>query len=73
MKKDSVMFLGLIGAMGAALIVTGSFGKQDAEAEYKYYCEKVSLWERDTDAGIEPSERLGHPNYKGVVCEQENK
>lgn len=73
MRRDSVMFLGLVGAMGLALAVVGAFDKQDAEAEYKYYCENLMLWERDRDAGIEPSERSGHYNYKGVVCDQENK
>lgn len=73
MKKGSVMFLGLVGAMGLSLAVIGAFDKQDSKVEYKYYCEQVNLWEYDADAGIEPSKRFGHPNYKGAACDQENK
>ena len=42
----------------------------ESKVEYDKYCELVSLWERDEDQGLSEHDRAGHPNYKGVVCEQ---
>lgn len=53
------------------ILITFSFSQIDDEKIFMAdYCEKVELWESDADAGIEPINRAGHPNYKGVVCEQ---
>jgi hypothetical protein len=37
--------------------------------EHKSYCELVSMWEEDAEQGIEPVNRDGMPNYKGLECE----
>ena len=42
----------------------------DAEISHRVYCEDVSIWELDAELGIEPNQRGGAPNYKGVNCEQ---
>ena len=34
------------------------------------YCVNVAIWESDADAGINPYDRAGHPNYKEINCEQ---
>ncbi len=44
--------------------------ESDLKAEHSKYCELVIMWEYGADAGLEPNEREGHPNYKGAVCEQ---
>jgi hypothetical protein len=51
--------------MGVAL---GDDQKEQA-AERKSYCELVSMWEQDAEQGIEPVNRDGMPNYKGLECE----
>lgn len=42
--------------------------ESDLKAEHSNYCELVSMWESDADAGLEHNYRSGHPNYKGVTC-----
>lgn len=42
----------------------------DLKAEHDSYCGLVLMWESDADAGLAANDRSGHPNYKGVVCEQ---
>lgn len=44
-----------------------SANKQNS-IEHEKYCELVIMWESDADAGLEPNNRAGHPNYKGVSC-----
>ena len=42
--------------------------ESDLKAEHSNYCELVLIWESDADDGLEPNDRAGHPNYKGVTC-----
>lgn len=51
--------------------ISCSYENEDInKLEQKNYCDLVSLWESDADAGINPHDRAGHPNYKEINCEQ---
>ena len=43
--------------------------QKEQAAEHKSYCELVLMWEQDAEQGIEPVNRDGMPNYKGLECE----
>lgn len=52
-------------------VLTSNYYSDDAQIFHNNYCANVAVWELDEDVGIDPYERAGHPNYKGVECDQE--
>lgn len=68
MSKSTLAILSLTFCILMFAISADSF--DDQESFNADYCKNVSLWERDEEQGLSEYDRAGHPNYKGVVCEQ---
>lgn len=65
MDKLFLFFLAVL----CIFYISCSYENEDThKLEQKNYCDLVSLWESDADAGINTYDRAGHPNYKGVEC-----
>lgn len=68
-NKVSAVFYALAAIL--LTLIALSFNQiDDSKAFYDDYCVNVAIWESDADAGINPHDRAGHPNYKEVSCEQ---
>lgn len=59
-----------LGITAAAIMILSATidSSSDKEAENDAYCEAVIAWDYSSSHGLEPNDRAGHPNYKGVDC-----
>ncbi len=71
MKDDfnQVVIAFFIGIFVSSIFVLALF-TDDYKELRDDYCVNVAIWESDAEAGINPYDRAGHPNYKEVSCEQ---
>lgn len=64
-------FAAMLAFLLVFVLTSNYYSSDDDQVFNDDYCANVELWELDTDAGINPYDRAGHPNYKGVECDQE--
>ena len=68
-KKTLIVLAGIVVFIALSSSLLSSV-EIDAEISHRVYCENVSMWELDRDAGYDTYNRAGHPNFKGVNCDQ---
>lgn len=73
MTPRSTLILALqILAVAALLALVAWASRHDAEVEQaslQNYCELVAMWQYDASLGIEPFQRNGQPDYRGIAAE----
>ncbi|PHS59664.1 MAG: hypothetical protein COB03_02145 [Alteromonas sp.] len=59
----ALMFLGL------SMVLAANLGAADKESLHRTYCAEVAVWAAEEARGVEPLDRVGHPDYRGIAAE----
>lgn len=59
----ALMFLGL------SMVLAANLGAADKESLHRTYCAEVAVWAAEEARGIDPLDRTGMPDYKGIAAE----
>lgn len=53
----------------ASMVLAANLGAADKESLHRTYCHEVAVWAAEEARGIDPLDRTGMPDYKGIAAE----
>lgn len=53
----------------ASMVLAANLGAADKESLHRTYCAEVAVWQAEEARGIDPLDRVGHPDYRGIAAE----
>lgn len=68
MSKRTLSALALI-VLGLSMVLAANLGAADKESLHRTYCAEVAVWAAEEARGVEPTRRVGHPDYRGIAAE----
>ncbi len=68
MNRKAIIAIGLI-VMGLGMVLAANLGAADKESLHRTYCAEVAVWAAEEARGIDPLDRVGHPDYRGIAAE----
>lgn len=62
---SSTVLVAIIGSM----VLAASLDAADEKSLHQGYCTEVAVWQAEEARGIDPLDRVGHPDYRGIAAE----
>jgi|AntDeeMinimDraft_6_1070357.scaffolds.fasta_scaffold01428_9 hypothetical protein len=59
-----------LGTLIAGVAWLNAYDRDVAAASAQQYCADVALWNVEARRGIGPTQRTGHPDYRGIAAKQ---
>ncbi len=56
-------------AIIASMVLAANLDASSAEQLHETYCAEVAVWQAEEARGVEPLERTGMPDYRGIAEE----
>ncbi len=53
----------------ASMVLAASLDAADEQSLHQGYCTEVAVWQAEEARGIDPLDRVGHPDYRGIAAE----
>lgn len=66
MKTKTFSAIALI-ALGLTMVLAANLGAADKDSLHRTYCHEVAVWAAEEARGIDPLDRTGHPDYRGIA------
>lgn len=67
--KKSVLSAAALALLAVAFLVSANLGAADKASLHRTYCNEVAVWTAEEARGIDPLNRTGHPDYRGIASE----
>lgn len=68
MKTKTLSAIALI-VLGLTMVLAANLGAADKDSLHRTYCHEVAVWAAEEARGVEPLERTGMPDYRGIAEE----
>lgn len=52
-----------------SMVLAASLDAADEQSLHQGYCTEVAVWQAEEARGIDPLQRTGHPDYRGIAAE----
>ncbi|UTA78998.1 hypothetical protein J4377_13655 [Halomonas sp. XH26] len=52
-----------------SMVLAANLGAADKESLHRTYCAEVAVWQAEESRGIDPLDRTGHPDFRGIAAE----
>lgn len=56
-------------AIIGSMVLAASLDAADEKSLHQGYCTEVAVWQAEEARGIDPLQRTGHPDYRGIAAE----
>lgn len=66
MNKRTLSVVALV-VIVASMVLAANLGAADKESLHQTYCHEVAVWAAEEARGIDPLERTGMPDYRGIA------
>ena len=66
MNKKTLSAIALM-VLGLSMVLAANLDASSAEQLHETYCAEVAVWQAEEARGIEPLDRVGHPDYRGIA------
>lgn len=53
----------------ASMVLAANLDAADEQSLHRTYCAEVAVWAAEEARGIDPLDRVGHPDYRGIAAE----
>ena len=68
MTSRALSLIALAAIIGSMIVAT-KLDASDNERMHRQYCQEVAVWAAEEALGIDPLDRTGMPDYKGIAAE----
>ncbi|HBP78116.1 MAG TPA: hypothetical protein DD685_04310 [Halomonas sp.] len=68
MTSRALSLIALAAIIGSMIVAT-KLDASDNERMHRQYCQEVAVWAAEEARGIDPLDRTGMPDYKGIAAE----
>ena len=68
MKTKTLSAIALM-VLGLSMVLAANLGAADKDSLHRTYCAEVAVWAAEEARGVEPTRRVGHPDYRGIAAE----
>ncbi|MCC4288479.1 hypothetical protein [Vreelandella aquamarina] len=52
-----------------SMVLAANLDAADEQSLHQGYCTEVAVWQAEEARGIDPLDRVGHPDYRGIAAE----
>ena len=50
-----------------SMVLAANLDAADEQSLHQGYCTEVAVWQAEEARGIDPLDRVGHPDYRGIA------
>ncbi|HAO02969.1 MAG TPA: hypothetical protein DCQ42_14940 [Halomonas sp.] len=68
MNARTLSLAALVVIIGS-MVLAANLDAADEESLHSTYCTEVAVWQAEEARGVEPFDRVGHPDYRGIAAE----
>lgn len=68
MNKKTLSAIALM-VLGLSMVLAANLDAADEQSLHQGYCTEVAVWQAEEARGIDPLQRTGHPDYRGIAAE----
>lgn len=56
-------------AIIGSMVLAANLDAADEQSLHQGYCTEVAVWQAEEARGIDPLDRVGHPDFRGIAAE----
>lgn len=68
MSTRTLSLAALVAIIGS-MVLAANLDASDKERLHRTYCAEVAVWQAEEARGIDPLDRTGMPDYRGIAAE----